>query len=137
MYDICRNLPVILQDRSYSYNFVHCVCPFVRMGSVLPLSRKRMCAPPPPEPKGGRQHSPSGEGVDGPNSQFGRQESKPGTLSCSLCIGQYVAPRILHLAPRIPVPWLVLLIPYFSCPLNTKSSIWLVLPDSINKTLSF
>jgi hypothetical protein len=54
----------------------------------------------------------------------------------SLHIGQYIAPRILHLAPRIPdiVAHNYFLVP---CPLNIKSSIWLVLPDSIDKTQSF
>jgi hypothetical protein len=43
----------------------HSVCPLVGTGTPHPLSRKRMCTPPPPQPKEGGTHSPKGEGVDG------------------------------------------------------------------------
>ncbi len=46
--------------------------------SPNPLSRQRVC-PPPPGTKGGRVHSPAGEGVG--KSQFGRLENKLSTLS--------------------------------------------------------
>jgi hypothetical protein len=54
----------------------HSVCPIFRIGTPHPLSRKRLCYPP-PRTKGGWTFSPAGEG----GSQFGQLEKKPSTLS--------------------------------------------------------
>jgi hypothetical protein len=55
------------------------VSPLVGIGTPpLPLSRKQVCTPP-PEPKGGGANSPAVEGVG--ESQFGRLEKRPSTLS--------------------------------------------------------
>jgi hypothetical protein len=48
------------------YQEYQSVCPFVRIGSSCPLSRKRVC--PQLETKGGGQHSLLGEGAGGANS---------------------------------------------------------------------
>jgi len=50
----------------YHYLEYHSVCPLVRIGSFHLLSRRRVW-PPPSEPRGGRQHSPAGEGLCGSN----------------------------------------------------------------------
>ncbi len=39
--------------RVYLYIEYNIVCPRVGIGTPHPLSHKRMCPPPPPEPKGG------------------------------------------------------------------------------------
>ncbi len=57
------------------------VCPFVRIGSPRPLSRKRVC---PSHGTIGRGGSNTSLGVRERGSQFGRLESKPGTLVYTL-----------------------------------------------------
>jgi hypothetical protein len=50
--------------RVHLYIEYNIVCPRVGIGTPYPLSHKRMCSPPPPEPKGeGVAHSPAGEGA--------------------------------------------------------------------------
>jgi hypothetical protein len=49
-----------LKHKGHIYLEYHCVCPFVRIGTPHPLSRKRVC--PSPRTKGGIQ-SPAGRGV--------------------------------------------------------------------------
>ncbi len=39
--------------------------PSSELGPTHPISRKRVCTPPPPQTKGGGTHSPAGEGVGG------------------------------------------------------------------------
>ncbi len=58
----------------------HSICPLVRIGTPYPLSCKRVFTPS-LAPKEG-VHLPAGEGVG--ESQFGRLEKKPGTIS-TLC----------------------------------------------------
>ncbi len=60
----------------------HSVCPLVEIGTPPPLSRKRVCHPP-PEPKGGGgTHAPAGEGMGGPNSDDWRKS----LALCLVCV---------------------------------------------------
>jgi hypothetical protein len=75
----CLHFATVLCDhRIILYLEYQSVCPFVRIGSTRPLSRKRVC-PPSPRTKGRRQPSLSGEGAGGANSDDWRE-------SLALCI---------------------------------------------------
>ncbi len=73
----------VIPQKVQIYLEYHSVCPLVRIGTLHPHFRKRVCTPT-PEPKGGILAA--GEGVG--ESQFGRLEKKPSALS-TLWVIQY------------------------------------------------
>jgi hypothetical protein len=65
---------------------VHIHCTAVGVTQQEPKNRFQWTPPPPPTKGGeGHMHSPAGEGVGTGESQFGRLEKKPSTLSAVLC----------------------------------------------------
>ncbi len=62
------------------YKEYHSVCPLVGIGTLPPPSHASECAPP-PQAKGGRAHSPAGEGWGSPNSDDWRKS----LALCLLC----------------------------------------------------
>jgi hypothetical protein len=73
-------------NKIHKYLEYHSACPLVQIETPHPLSRKRVC-PPPPGTKG-RTHSPSGEGVGGdPNSDDWKKNLALSLLcDCMYCV---------------------------------------------------
>ncbi len=75
-----KGISVRRWHKVHIYQEYYNVCPLVRIGTHHP--HLPQASVPPPEPQGVGIHSPAGEGVG--ESQFGRLEKKPSTLS-TLC----------------------------------------------------
>ncbi len=71
-----------VQHKIHIYQEYHSVCPLVRIGSVQPLSRKRVCLSPRNQREGGTC---TRLRVRGWGAQIGRLEKKPSTLSTLWC----------------------------------------------------